>query len=66
MALHARELSPKRLFTENEFLHLKNNTREMKWEITKKYEMGNNNNERPTAHGCLKACLTCENNIRVS
>ncbi len=34
MALHARELRPKRLFTENVFLHLKNKTRAMKWEIT--------------------------------
>ncbi len=44
MALHVRERHPKRLFTENAFLHLKNKTRAMKWEITIKYEMGNNNN----------------------
>ncbi len=33
MVLHARELRPKRLFTENAFLHLKNKALAMKWEI---------------------------------
>ncbi len=66
MALHAHELRPKRLFTENAFLHLKNKAQDMKWEITIKYDMGNNNNAHLTAHERLKACLTCENNMRVS
>ncbi len=65
MALHARELRPKRLFTENAFLHLKNKAQAMKWEITIKYDMGNNN-AHLTAHERLKAYLTCENNMRVS
>ncbi len=38
----------------------------MKWEITIKYGMGNNNNAHLTAHGCLKVCLMCENNMSLS
>ncbi len=49
MVLHARELRPKRLFTEKAFLHLKNKTQAMKWE-TIKCDMGNNNNAYLTAH----------------
>ncbi len=66
MALHACELRPKRLFTEKAFLHLKNKMRAMKWEITIKYDMGINNNAHLTAYKCLKACLTCENNMSLS
>ncbi len=66
MALHARELRPNWLFTEKAFLHLKNKTQAMKWEITIKYDMGNNNNAYLTAHTLLKACLMCENNMWVS
>ncbi len=65
MVLHACELRPKRLFTEKAFLHLKNKTQAMKWE-TIKYDMENNNNAYLTAHKRLKACLMCENNMRVS